>query len=291
MALVHSFLEQPKRLIIAEAYCLLLLLGIIDFVTGPDISMIVFYLLPVMLVAAYVGRTSGLTISFTSAGIWLIADLLGSHRYAHCVIPYWNTLGIFGVFIIVTLSFYALKAALSRERALARVDDVTGMANGRAFQEAVALEMQRTARYKHPFTIAYLDIDDFKAINDTHGHSAGDKLLRTVASTMRGSLRATDVVARLGGDEFAILLPETDAAAATAVMAKLRNVLSAAMEHGPVLLTLSIGVVTCLEAPETLDEILHLADSLMYDGKKSGKNSIIYHVFGDAVVDARANAN
>ncbi len=158
------------------------------------------------------------------------------------------------------------QVALAEER-------IAGQINARGFAEVVGGEVARLQRYRHPFSLAYLDLDDFKTINDRLGHRAGDVVLRTVAVTLRRSLRPSDVVARLGGDEFAILLPETDAAAAQAVLERVRTtlVLVGQEQDGPV--TASIGLLTC-RRPAAVEEVLERADRLMYAGKRQGKNQV-----------------
>lgn len=119
----------------------------------------------------------------------------------------------------------------------------------------------------------YLDIDNFKTVNDTQGHSEGDHLLRQVASTLTTAVREIDTVARLGGDEFGLLLPETGGDAAVTVATKISAGLKVQVEqHWPV--TFSIGMVTYLTAPESADEMIRVADTLMYEVKDSGKNEL-----------------
>jgi diguanylate cyclase (GGDEF)-like protein len=117
-------------------------------------------------------------------------------------------------------------------------------------------------------------VDDFKQVNDHLGHSAGDRLLRTVADTIRENVRGIDVVARLGGDEFAILMPETDGAAAGVVVRRVRRRLLDAARAGGWPVTFSIGVVTFDTPPASCDEMLQAADDLMYAAKRHGKNAI-----------------
>ena len=186
--------------------------------------------------------------------------------------PAWTVVQVAVLALVAWLTAW-VHALLRREQARARQDQLTGLTNGRGFTEAVGGEVARLQRYRHPFSLAYLDLDDFKTINDRQGHRAGDAVLRTVAVTLRRSLRPSDVVARLGGDEFAILLPETDAAAAQAVLERVRTtlVLVSQGQDGPV--TASIGLLTC-RRPAAVEEVLERADRLMYAGKRQGKNQV-----------------
>ena len=108
---------------------------------------------------------------------------------------------------------------------MARIDFLTGVLNSRAFYQIATAEIQRSGRYGHPLTLAYIDLDNFKTVNDEFGHSTGDELLKTVARTFSDNLRSSDYVARLGGDEFAILMTETSAQAALNVVARIQVLL------------------------------------------------------------------
>jgi diguanylate cyclase (GGDEF)-like protein/PAS domain S-box-containing protein len=173
----------------------------------------------------------------------------------------------------------ALKKAVEREKELARTDYLTGAANARFFHELVQQEIGRFGRYRRPFTIAYVDLDNFKTVNDLFGHSIGDKVLCTVVQHANSQLRKTDFVARLGGDEFAFLLTETDSAAALTTISKIHQGLLSEMQRNDWPVTFSIGVLTCIDTPRTADELVKMADGLMYSVKNSGKNAIHYAVY------------
>jgi diguanylate cyclase (GGDEF)-like protein len=168
--------------------------------------------------------------------------------------------------------------ALKREREVARLDDLTGAANRRYFFEMAQIELDRSQRYKHPFNIVYIDIDDFKNVNDQWGHEVGDQLLRAVVQLVQRHVRKTDFLARFGGDEFVLLLPETDQAAAQITVSKLRSALLDKMRYYNWPATFSIGVLTCIDVHLGLDELIREADNLMYSVKKNGKNGIAYAV-------------
>jgi diguanylate cyclase (GGDEF)-like protein/PAS domain S-box-containing protein len=173
-----------------------------------------------------------------------------------------------------------LNQALQREKELARTDSLTGLANRRAFSEAAEMERARAARYGRPVTLAYVDLDNFKHVNDTLGHSVGDELLAAVARVLRENLRFTDTAGRLGGDEFAILLPETNANAAESALQKLRQILLRTMKARKWPVTFSIGAATFLDNATSVEEMVRFADELMYTVKKTGKNKIIVVIIG-----------
>jgi diguanylate cyclase (GGDEF)-like protein len=164
---------------------------------------------------------------------------------------------------------------LEHERNLARTDYLTGAVNSRYFYEFVQTELDRVQRYEHPFTVVYIDLDNFKLMNDQFGHATGDVALQTIVRCAQQHLRKSDIVARLGGDEFALLLPETNQAAAQAALTKIQQIFLAEMQQHDWPVTLSIGALT-YSAPASItpDALLKMADSLMYRAKTSGKNTI-----------------
>ena len=131
-------------------------------------------------------------------------------------------------------------------------------------------------RYKNPFTIAYIDLDNFKTLNDDFGHNIGDQVLRFVVNQIIKYSRKTDVIARLGGDEFALLLPEIDQKSAQVVLSKLQCDILAGMQQNNWQVTLSIGVLTCIDAPYVAEDVVKMADDLMYSVKRVSKNGIKY---------------
>lgn len=166
------------------------------------------------------------------------------------------------------------KAALELEKRLSRNDALTGLANRRSFYETAEKERKRAARYQRPLSVAYIDLDNFKQVNDTSGHQVGDQVLVRVAQVLSNNIRSECLPARLGGDEFALLMPEADYSAANIVARKMHSLLTEAMqvEHWPV--TLSIGVATYNRAPGSTDQMLQAADELMYKVKNEGKGFI-----------------
>jgi diguanylate cyclase (GGDEF)-like protein len=192
---------------------------------------------------------------------------------------YWNDFMELLLFLLTALVVSALKGAFEREKAIAHTDHLTGLPNRRHYYEIVTAEMRRNHRYDEPFTVAYLDIDHFKNVNDTMGHAEGDKLLRQVATVIAAAIRETDTVARLGGDEFALLLPETAGDSALSVAAKVRQRLGSDVEsRWPV--SFSMGLVTYLKSPATIDEVIGRADRLMYQVKDGSKDGLRREVVG-----------
>ena len=263
------------------------LVGLLDYLTGSELSFALFYLAAVSLAAWKAGRAAGLTLSVVCAGAWFAADWGGGHVYSMPFVQYWNAGIRLGFFIVVALLVVALRRALDREQAVARVDTVTEAANRRHMMERLEEELERCRRHQRPLSLAYIDLDHFKRVNDHLGHAVGDQVLRIVAGTLLERLRKTDIVARFGGDEFAVLLPETDAGAAkSAIDAARAELLDRMGDYGwPV--TFSIGVVTSAAGEVDLETFIREADELMYQVKREGKNRVLY---ADVAADNRPQA-
>jgi diguanylate cyclase (GGDEF)-like protein len=257
---------------------LVALLGVANYLSGPDVSFLIFYTAPVFFAAWYVGRGAGFLMCAASALSWLLAASGTFDHYASPLTPYWNVAVRLGFMLILAHIASAFKKSLDHEREMARTDFLTGAFNVRHFDELAAAEINRARRHGHPFTVAYMDVDDFKLVNDRQGHSAGDRLLRLVADTVRQNVRVVDAVARLGGDEFAVLMPETGADAAETVVRRVRRRLLEAVSAEGWPVTFSVGVVTWDSPPESVDEMLRAADRLMYAAKRHGKNAVRHKV-------------
>ncbi len=271
-----NYLEQKSRwFLLAVLFLFILLLGLIDELTGKSLSFAVFYLFPVALAAWSLGRRTAMGFSLLSALVWMEANLTDGQRNWITLLDVISRL-IF--FLIISFLVAALRASLEKEKESARTDYLTKAANARAFYESAESELQRARRYQRPFTMIYFDLDNFKAVNDGFGHSAGDRLLCCVSQSLKAMLRRTDVIARLGGDEFAILLPEAGTEEGRVVAEKLHQRLTAEMQEHQWPVTCSMGVLTCLGVPDSLDSLIRKADELAYAAKTGGKNTIRYDV-------------
>jgi diguanylate cyclase (GGDEF)-like protein len=278
--IVDHLNKQSKSRLTALGFFIIVLVGILDHLTGPELFVSIFYLIPIFLVTWFTERWVGIMISIASALTWLLADFTSGHTYSHPAIPYWNMSVRLGTFLVITFLLSTLKHALEHEKELARTDSLTGIANRRYLIELANAEINRAGRYKHPFTVVHIDLDNFKTVNDHFGHSVGDALLRLVVSTIRNNIRATDIVARFGGDEFIILLPETGPESAGVITDKIQKISLDLMQKNQWPVTLSLGVATFIQPPSTVDEMLKISDGLMYAAKNNSKNKIKYEVLG-----------
>jgi diguanylate cyclase (GGDEF)-like protein len=270
----------PKAVSLAVSLLLTAVVAAVDLATGAELAFSIFYLGPVAFATARAGLPAGLIAAVVSAGAWLGADHLAGARYSAGWIPYWNAAVRLGFFTSVSVLYGRLHRAHERERAAASTDGLTGVLNTRGFFQAAEAELIRQRRFGRPLTLAYVDLDNFKTVNDQHGHRAGDELLRRVATILRRQIRATDAVARLGGDEFAVLLSETGAEAATVAIEKLRTSLLAAMQTEGWPVTFSFGLATFVAPQESVDAMVGRADDLMYQGKRGDKNRVIRATYG-----------
>jgi diguanylate cyclase (GGDEF)-like protein len=236
---------------------------VIDWLTGPDTSLSVLSVLPVMAVAwcalsehaivvASAAAAGSLVVDGGTAGIWTAAALL-----------------------VVLLTAAAVpgrfRDMLADQADAAATDPLTGALNRRSFQEAAERERLRAERRDEPISIAYLDLDGFKEVNDQHGHKTGDKVLEDLADRVLKTIRGTDLFCRIGGDEFVLLLPDTDAKEAASVLQRARTTMGA--EGTPV--TSSVGIATFRIVPTTVGAMIDAADDLMYQAKRQGKNRIV----------------
>lgn len=286
---VTEYIERQSRPVVV-LLCVLLLLVVfaIDAATGPQFSFSIFYLLPVGIAAWHLGWHVGLITVAVSGVAWLAADRLAGQVYVIPAVQYWNALVRAAFFFIVAWILTLLKDALIAERAVARTDVLTGLANKRSLTELGDREVGRAHRLKRPITLAYLDVDGFKNVNDTQGHAAGDELLCAIADSLRQETRDLDVVARVGGDEFALLLTDASPAGARVVMERVLRRLEESATRGGWHVAFSIGVISADHPAVTLGGLLRQADHLMYDAKRAGGSRVAYRDDTTAGPDPRA---
>jgi len=156
---------------------------------------------------------------------------------------------------------------LARVEAIARTDELTGLANRRAMDEEIRRELTRARRMGYQVTLAMLDLDHFKAYNDRHGHPAGDELLREAANAWRIAVRETDFIARWGGEGFVVLLPSCPSANAADIIGRLRDAVPAPQ-------TVSAGVATW-DGLESAESLLARTDRALYEAKRAGRDRLV----------------
>jgi len=242
--------------------------------TPPELRLGILYVIPVLLAAWHDGLGWGVSFALGTTllrfGVGIDQMPEGTLLEARIV----NELAYLAVVGVAIAGLSQLRHTQARLEQLATHDPLTNVLNARAFARELAQELGRNRRYGRPLALIYLDLDDFKKVNDAHGHATGDAVLRLVADAMRGAVRSADVVGRLGGDEFGVLMPETDATvahgAASRLVAGIRTVF-----RGTPSVTASIGVVAVSGTEAGTDELLRKADQAMYEAKRGGKDRVV----------------
>jgi len=274
--------------VLLAALLFVLVTGWADYVTGPDYSFALFYLIAVVACGLLLGSPNSLVMSLFTATVWLAADLL-PREPIHGKALAWNAL----TRLAVLASMGELTALMRRDRdelasvaarleqllagetELARTDALTGLKNRRGFREVLELELARSFRARTPVCLAYIDIDNFKTLNDARGHAAGDDFLQRVAEGLRETIRASDVPARLGGDELGVLLSDVTLELAQVVADRLLDMVAAvARLHPSHPLGASIGLAYFERPPEDANAVIAAADLAMYQAKERGKGQV-----------------
>ncbi|HUO83884.1 MAG TPA: diguanylate cyclase [Thermoanaerobaculia bacterium] len=261
-----------------------ILIGIVDLATG-GYAFSLFYVLPILAVAWLHGRGPGVITALAAAASWFFDEYhIRGVDFLPLVI--WNSLSRCGIFLIIALTVARLRSQgqsvtemnrklslhLQEETRAARTDALTELPNSRALLEHLA-ERVGSSR-SDPLAIAYLDLDNFKCINDRFGHAVGDDILRRVAGILRESIRLQDLAARIGGDEFVIVFEAVDRQALDAIARRiLTRVGELELEFPNCAFGATAGIVFSNRPPADAEDLLRRADDIMYAVKEEGKAS------------------
>jgi diguanylate cyclase (GGDEF)-like protein len=257
----------------------IVLIGFLDYLTGNEVAFSLFYILPIALVTLAMDLKTGLVMSFLGALTLLAAEIAAGQTFSHPSLYFLNTLIRTLFYAVVAYLVAELQKSRQEERLAARTDFTTGAVNARYFNELLQMEISRIRRYPHPITLVYIDVDNFKLVNDLFGHKIGDEVLRCIAGELKSQLRGTDTVARLGGDGFVLLLPSTRQPEARMVVSKVYAHLSATMRQRNWPVTFSMGVITCEFSPYSAEQLVNMADELMYEVKNTTKNDVRFRTW------------
>jgi diguanylate cyclase (GGDEF)-like protein len=205
-----------------------------------------------------------------------VRNFMRMHAYEHSVL----SLG----FLVILLICLSGLVASERLASLAVKDGLTGLFNQTYIQARLQEELSRSERYHHPLSLIMIDLDDFKAFNDKHGHVSGDRALKAISDILQEIIRSSDVLGRYGGEEFLIILPQTSCLDAAAAAERIRKRIA---EHPFKIVaraddisrfTVSLGVYSSSEGTPTIDEVINLADAALYRAKRQGKNKVVVFI-------------
>lgn len=251
--------------------------GGIDHFSGPLVNLNFAYVLPIGMLSWFTGLNSGVVGIVLVLLINLFNRLAWMPAYPISAVI-WNTISDLLYLSLTAFLLTTLKRQIDQLRELAAEDYLTKLPNRRSFYHEVRREVSRCQRSGSYFSIAYIDVDNFKNVNDTFGHSAGDELLVNFTKILQQNTRTSDVIARLGGDEFAILFPGINAQQSQSAVQKILDRLNKAEDQDKIC-KCSIGVITFASPLDDPDEMITIADQMMYVAKSSGKNTACYAEF------------
>lgn len=245
-------------------------LGVLRKETGAEYAFANLALFPVAAMAWIGGRRPGFVLAALAATMWCIAEVMSEREFSSAWIPLANAAVHAISYIGVVWLVSQIAVHLQREHLLATRDSLTGLVNRRHFLERGAAEAVHAKRYGNAMSVLFLDLDNFKALNDSAGHHAGDSALAAVAEALVAVTRESDLVSRLGGDEFAVVLPVVDYEAAQKAARKIRVAVERSLLPFKGV-SASMGLVWFQQPVFPFERMLNLADAQMYLAKEAGK--------------------
>lgn len=273
----RHYLELSVPLRLLFAYALTVMVSIIDAFTGTQVSLTLVYLLPIYLCARFIKPKQTWIMVFFSTLCWLLSDLYSQGEDLVPLISLVNTIVRLATF---SLFNYLLLSNIEYTRVaikLSTIDPLTGLSNLRHFNQLASDMLSRNHRQSDRMVIASLDLDNFKSVNDTFGHAAGDEVLKMVAQTLKNSLRPSDLIARMGGDEFALILTNISAKDAALRLEEAIDVIRLSAHDLGYDIGASVGAVEVKPGDtQGLAALLAQTDALMYQVKAEGKNGLVF---------------
>jgi diguanylate cyclase (GGDEF)-like protein len=278
----NFYREETRWKIALETWGMLAFITWVLYYTGGLGSPLLnTYLLPVIAAALTLGKvTTLIEIGLIGACYLFLGGGVSTEQLLS--LPFYGGLAaqlapVLLVAYVTTMFSADIRYGLSRAKLMAETDELTGLYNKRGFAITANRLFAQAQRYKRPATIMMIDSDNLKPVNDTHGHEAGDRLLKVLARCVQAELRYTDVAARFGGDEFVVMLPETPIKGALDVAERIRDAIASspiAINGDRVACTVSIGVASYPDDGGTIDAVTARADRAMYIAKQSGRNRV-----------------
>jgi diguanylate cyclase (GGDEF)-like protein len=251
---------------------LALLIAVADYLAGREMSFLIFYVLPIAAVGWRTGRSPALVVASAASVAWLVSHAIGLDG-GDVPLLLWNWLNRTFIFLVAAV----FSDLLSRQMVLAQTDPLTSLPNRRALLHRLKATIYRGAGARTSISLAYIDLDNFKAINDRFGHGAGDTVLQRIAETIRVTIRASDLPARVGGDEFVVIfwrLPKEDALRIARRL--VRRITELGEEYKGANLGASIGVASFERLPDRPEAMLEEADRALREAKVAGKGQVVW---------------
>jgi diguanylate cyclase (GGDEF)-like protein len=261
---------------IAFAVSVVVMLGIFfaDFFTNEDIQLHILYVFPIALVVMHHDSPVLIVISMIFAVIFMSVTLT---HYGLSTLSILINVAI-GISAYCAMIYFSYSARINYLKAMdsATVDPLTDLLNRRGLEPILDLEVARWKRYGEVFSLAMIDLDRFKQLNDEKGHHAGDQALKLFARILRGNIRESDTAARVGGDEFVLLMPHAAGMETNIICEKLCRDVEMEMKAQGFGVTVSIGCKTFNDVSAAVSDVLEEADKAMYEAKNGGKNCVVY---------------
>lgn len=251
---------------------------IADYFAGKYIIIFSLYIIPISLATIKIGFKSGVIFSIIASIAGFITELI-LKTDASFLLLFTTSLTRLSVLLLLVYGYWKIKSLMHNLVVTSEEDFLTGVSNRRGFFRQGEIELERMARAHQPISLIYIDLDNFKKINDLNGHAVGDKVLQMVATIIKSNIRKVDFLARLGGDEFALILPSTAGSGAINIGEKIFNSIQQNCGLNNYSVGLSIGIASFITPPSSLDYALKCADKLMYEIKKANKNGIVHREF------------
>jgi diguanylate cyclase (GGDEF)-like protein len=248
-------------------------IAVVDVETGPGFRIFPLYFIPISLGAWVARRTGAAFFAIVASAVWGVSNWSWHEGEAHFATNVFTQLVAFGAVAALTAS---MRRNYDAAVHTSMVDALTGLANTRGFYERFEAALELAQRRGDALSLVYIDLDDFKAVNDAHGHAEGDEVLKTLAKAMREGVRKTDVAARLGGDEFALVLTDGTRKATEKAVDRLRGRFGEICEARgwPVKLSMGALVLDPVGREVRLVDLMREADALMYEAKGEGKDTV-----------------
>ncbi|MBX7152136.1 GGDEF domain-containing protein [bacterium] len=272
-AIVFMFQKPQLPIVVVATVLVVASIGIADYLTGYEISFSLFYLLPISLAIIFGNFNLGIVISVVSAIIWFSVDFLSGHEYSNTFIPIWNALMRLGYFTLHSLLLSKMIANYEQQKSISNRDQLTGVYNWRFFSEILERELNKAKKSASSLCLCYMDMDNFKYVNDNLGHDVGNQVLIRFSSTVTGNLNGRDVFARIGGDEFVLLITNKSYDETVRLVSHLFDVSQKELKTISEKLSLSFGGAFIKDADISSKDLLKKSDEIMYKIKKGGKSN------------------